>query len=65
MRDYAEMIKQLRECGSRRNCLNCPYDNNTLYCIEPCITDAADAIEELLRIGSKMHTNRGGSVNEL
>lgn len=48
MRDYAELIKPLRECGSRRNCLDCPYDNDTSYCIEPRITEAADVIEELL-----------------
>ena len=48
MRDYEELIKQLRECGSRRNCLDCPYDNDASYCIEPRITEAADAIEELI-----------------
>ena len=48
MRDYAELINQLRECGTRRDCLECPYDSDKSYCIEPRIIQAADAIEELL-----------------
>ena len=56
MRDYAELIKQLRECGTRRDCLECPYDSDKSYCIEPRIIQAADAIEELqAKVRSVVH----------
>lgn len=59
MRDYAELVKALQCCSkidARNNgCDSCPYE----YCGDDCQNlcgCAADAIEELLKIGAKMHT---------
>lgn len=54
MRDYALLAKAFRYCGERKPCSGCPMQY-------PCPDlngriNAADAIEELLKIGAKMHT---------
>lgn len=58
MRDYENTAKALRCCRltSERGCAECPFGlNNNEKCAN-LLPDAADAIEELLRIGAKMHT---------
>ena len=50
MRDYATISKRLRMYSE--NCVAYKLDAD----FANAVTDAADAIEELLRIGAKMHT---------
>ena len=50
MRDYATISKRLRRYSE--NCVAYKLDAD----FANAVTDAADAIEELLRIGAKMHT---------
>lgn len=51
MRDYAELVKRLKNCLSDtvEDCAGCPYQGGYkgTYCMNGLITDAADAIEEL------------------
>lgn len=59
MRDYAELVKALRCCAADGDgdCDTCPYSTDAKACsYERMMNTAADAIEELLRIGAKMHT---------
>lgn len=52
MRDYEELVKRLKNCLSDtvEDCAGCPYQGgyNGTYCMNGLITDAADAIEELI-----------------
>ena len=50
MRDYSAISKRLRRYSE--NCVAYKLDAD----FANAVTDAADAIEELLRIGAKMHT---------
>lgn len=57
---YEELVKQLRNCTSDtvEDCAGCPYRGGYkgTYCMNGLITEAAEAIEELLRAAKKMHT---------
>ena len=46
MKDYKELIRQLRECGD--NCDDCPHYPNE-NCMFALMEEAADAIEELTK----------------
>ena len=48
MRDYVELVKALRYCATADGCLKCHRKNFLDDCSLIAITDAADAIEELL-----------------
>ena len=50
MRDYATILKRLRQYSE--NCVAYKLDAD----FANAVTDAADAIEELLHIAAKMHT---------
>lgn len=54
MRDYAELIKAWRYCAESKTCDGCPMQKNCPDINHQIV--AADAIEELLKIGAKMHT---------
>lgn len=53
MRDYEELVKWLRKCSTSdtvEDCAGCLYQGGYkgTYCMNGLITDAADAIEELI-----------------
>ena len=50
MRDYVELVKALRYCATADGCLKCHRKNFLDDCSLIAITDAADAIEELLAV---------------
>lgn len=56
MRDYAERIKHLRESAEWSDRLAVLMGRDVGDSKAPLMRKAADAIEELLRIGAKMHT---------
>lgn len=58
MRDYKKYAQDLRRIAQFQNCFECYEGERTEgSCSSRCtLNKAADAIEELLRIGAKMHT---------
>ena len=49
MRDYAELVKALRVCGSAPyDCSDCPIESDKCNGVMSLFSKAADAIEELL-----------------
>jgi len=55
MRDYAEIAHNLRCCGVDVPCDDCTYQDDIVKC-GSLERQAADAIEELLKICAKMRT---------
>ena len=56
---YEELIKRLRNCISdTEDCAGCPYQGGYkgIFCMNGLISEAADAIAELLKVASAMHT---------
>lgn len=53
MADYKSIVERLRLCESMSTCIGCPLRHDG--CVGK-MTEAADAIEELLKAAKKMHT---------
>lgn len=57
MRDYEELVKRLRNCVSDtvEDCVGCPYQGGYkgTYCMNGLVTEAADAITELVSNADK------------
>lgn len=57
MRDYEELVKRLRNCTSDtvEDCAGCPYQGcyKGTYCMNGLISEASDAIEELVSNADK------------
>lgn len=53
MRDYDELVKSMRCCAEYEGCLKCDRFKSGFTCAHDLLNDAADAIEELLKIGER------------
>lgn len=53
MDKYKELSKQLRYCGDEGKCQSCEFYRVTEPCSQNLLSEAADAIEELLKASKK------------